>query len=133
MLRGRIDKDSRRVIGQVKEKSDTLHTAVLLEIASEESAGFQVHTHGAEDNGEVVRVTVVHALCRLDETCLSANLRSNFVVRETSSREDRDLLSTGNRVHGVNGRDTSRDHFFGVDLANQSLSHVFPAVVLTLE
>lgn len=40
---------------------------------------------------------------------------SYFIVRETSSREDGDLLSSGDTVHGVNGGDACLDHFLRVD------------------
>lgn len=65
-------------------------------------------------------MAVVHTLVRdallLDETCLSANLGSDFVVRKTGCRENGNLLATGNGVHGVDGRDTGGDHLLGVDL-----------------
>lgn len=108
--------DVRRVVRQVQEQGNSLHTAVLLEIASEESAGFQVDTHGTEDDGEVVRVIIVNALGGLDQTGLSADLGSNLVVGQTSGGEDGNLLTTSNRVHGINGRDTCRDHLLGVFL-----------------
>jgi hypothetical protein len=41
--------------------------------------------------------------------------KSHFVVRKTGGGENGNLLATGNGVHGVDGRDTSLDHFFGVD------------------
>lgn len=111
----------RRVVCQVEEQCDTLHTAVLLEVASEESTGLQVDTHGTEDNGEVVVMVVVYALGRLaNQTSLSTDLRGDFVVGKTGGGEDGNLLTTSDRVHRVNGRDTSRDHFFGVDLAKVS-------------
>lgn len=65
-------------------------------------------------------MAIVHALVGdtllLDETSLSANLGGNFVVRQTGGRENRNLLTTGNRVHGVDGRDTGGDHLLGVFL-----------------
>lgn len=110
----------RRVVRQVQEQGDTLHTAVLLEISCEETARLQVDTHSTENDGEVVGVAVVYALVNLgrstDQTGLSANLSGDFVVRKTGRGEDGDLLATGNRVHGVDGGDTSGDHLFGVDL-----------------
>jgi hypothetical protein len=108
---------SRRVVGQVQEQRDTLHAAVLLKVSCEEAARLQVDTHGTEDNGEVVLVAVVHALVGCaNQTGLSANLGGDFVVRQTGRGEDGDLLAAGNRVHRVDGRDTSRDHLFGVHL-----------------
>lgn len=110
----------RGVVGQVQEKSHTFQTAVLLEISGEESSGFQIYTHSSENNGEVVLMSIMCALIRyallLNQTSLSTNLGSNFVMWETGSREDGNLLSTSNRVHGIDGRDTSRDHLFRVDL-----------------
>lgn len=108
--------DVRRVVGQVQEQSDSLHTAILLKVASEESAGFQVDTHGTKDDGEVVVVVVVNALGGLDQTGLSTDLSGNLVVRKTSGREDGNLLTTSDRVHGVDGRDTGRNHLLGVFL-----------------
>jgi hypothetical protein len=108
--------DVRRVVGQVQEQSDSLHTAVLLKVASEKSGGFQVDTHGTEDDGEVLLVVIVDTLGRLDQTGLSTNLSGNLVVGQTGGREDGNLLTTSNRVHGVNGRDTGRDHLLGIFL-----------------
>jgi hypothetical protein len=111
----------RRVVCQVQEQGNTLHAAVLLEISCKESARLQVDTHGTEDDGEVVGVAVVHTLVdpgrSTDQAGLSANLGSDFVVGKTGGREDGDLLTTRNRVHGVDGRDTGGDHLLGVDLA----------------
>jgi hypothetical protein len=58
----------------------------------------------------------------LDKTSLSANLGSDVVVRQTGSGENGDLLSTGDRVHRVNGGDTGRDHLFGVFLSWSALN-----------
>lgn len=55
----------RRVVCQIQEECDTLHTAVLLEISCEEATGFQIDTHGTKDDGEVVLVSVVYALSGL--------------------------------------------------------------------
>lgn len=72
-------------------------------------------------------MAIVDALCRLlDQACLTTDLRGNLVVWKTSSGEDGDLLSSGNGVHGVDGRDTSRDHFFGVDLFSKKTANKQP-------
>ena len=55
----------RRVIRQVQEQGDTLHTAILLEISCEETTCFQVDTHSTENDREVVCVSVVDALVDL--------------------------------------------------------------------
>jgi hypothetical protein len=67
----------------------------------EESSSLHVDTHGSEDNGEVILVTIVYTLgsaWSVDETGLSTNLSSNVVVGQTSGTEDRDLLTSGNGV-----------------------------------
>lgn len=40
-----------------------------------------------------------------------------LVVRETCSREDGDLLASGDAVHAVDGRDAGLDHLLGVNAA----------------
>lgn len=108
----------RRIIGQVQEESDTFHGAVLFEILLEEAGGFHVDTHSTENDGEVVFVTIVDVLGGaklLNQTSLTTDLSSDFVVWETGSRENGDFLTTGNGIHGINGRDTGLDHFFRVN------------------
>ena len=112
----RLFQNLRRVVGQVQEQGGSLHRTVLLEITSEESAGLQVDTHSTKDDGEVVVVSIVNALVWSDKTSLSTNLSSDFVVRKTSGREDWNLLTTGNGVHGVDSGDTSGDHLLGIFL-----------------
>lgn len=108
---------SRRVVCQVQEQRDTLHATILLEIPCEEATCLQVDTHGTEDDGEVIVVVIVNALCGLsDQAGLSANLGSNLVVRQTGGGEDGDLLATSDGVHGIDGGDTGGDHFLGVHL-----------------
>ena len=112
----------RRIVGEVEEEGGAPQAAVLFEIAGEEAGGFQVHTHSGEYDSEVVLVAVVYALVAgtltLDETGLSANLGGNLVMRETGGGEDGNLLATGDRVHGVDGGNTSRDHLLGVHLVD---------------
>lgn len=43
--------------------------------------------------------------------------RSHLVMRQPSSREDGNLLPSGNAVHAVDGRDTGLNHLLGVDTA----------------
>jgi hypothetical protein len=113
-------RDLRRIVGQVQEQSDTLQTSILLEISGEETSSFQVDTHSSKDNREILLVSIMCTLIRdtllLNQTSLSTNLSSDFVMRETGSGENWNLLSTGNRVHRIDSRDTGGDHFFGVDL-----------------
>jgi hypothetical protein len=112
-----MDPYLRRVVRQVEEQRDALHTAVLLEIPREEATCLQIHTHGTENNGEVIVVVIVYALGRLsNQTGLSANLSGDFVVRQTGSGEDGNLLATGDGVHGVNSGDSGGDHFLRVHL-----------------
>lgn len=107
----------RRIIGQVQEQRDPLHTTILLEITSEETARLQIHTHGTKDNAEILLMVVMRALVLLlllHQPCLSTNLRRNLVVRQTGGGEDGDFLATRDGVHGVDGGDAGGDHFFGV-------------------
>lgn len=107
----------RWIIGQVQEKRDPLHASVLFKIFSKESARLQVDTHGAEHDREIVLMTVVHGFvwC-VDQAGLPTDLSSNLIVRKTCGGENRDLLPSSNGIHSVDGGDTGRDHFFGVDL-----------------
>jgi hypothetical protein len=123
----------RRIIRQVQEKRHSFQRSILLEISSKETTGFQVDTHSCKNDRKVLLMTVVNILCgTLNKTCLTANLRSDFIVRETGSGKDWDFLATSfkpsveqpgrpclekrtNRVHRIDGTDTSRDHFLGID------------------
>ena len=49
------------------------------------------------------------------EACIWRNGGTYFVVRETCGGEDGDLLAAGDGVHGVDSRNTSLDHLFGVN------------------
>ena len=126
----------RGIIGQVQKQGHSLHTAILLEVTSKETTGFHVNTHGSEDNREVLLVIIVDTLRRLlDQTGLTTDLRGNLVVWKTSGGEDGDLLSSGNGVHGVDSGNTSRNHFFGVDLFERKeqssatgIKHSFPGI-----
>jgi hypothetical protein len=40
---------------------------------------------------------------------------THFIVRKTSGGKDGNFLTTGNGVHGVNGGDTSLNHFFRIN------------------
>uniref|UniRef100_A0A2M4D215 Putative secreted protein n=1 Tax=Anopheles darlingi TaxID=43151 RepID=A0A2M4D215_ANODA len=113
---GRNDTLDGRIVGQVQEQAHVLHGTVLFEVLLEESGRLHVHTHSGEHDGKVVLVLIQHRLTRLlHQTGLTTDLGSDFVVRQTGSREDGNLLSTGDRVHHIDGRDTGLNHFLGVD------------------
>lgn len=77
-----------RVVSQVKEQDNLGHSAVLLEVLTEVPGSLHVDTHRSEHDGELLDgVTLVH------QTGLSANLGGDLVVRQTSRREERNLLS----------------------------------------
>mmetsp|Transcript_12047 Transcript_12047/g.33351 ORF Transcript_12047/g.33351 Transcript_12047/m.33351 type:complete len:393 (-) Transcript_12047:710-1888(-) len=125
---------NRRIVRQVEEKDDLLQRAVLLEILLEEGRRLHVHSHGSEDDGEVLlllpslsrgrlteevdlRLGVAVGLLAvrvLHQTSLPANLGSDFVVRETSRREQRNLLTSCDGVHHVDRRDSRLNHLLGV-------------------
>ena len=76
------DTFNRRVVGKVKEESDTVERAVLLKVLLEEACSLHVHTHSGEDNGEVVFVAVVHVFCgTLDKAGLAHNLGGDLGER----------------------------------------------------
>mmetsp|Transcript_19577 Transcript_19577/g.35526 ORF Transcript_19577/g.35526 Transcript_19577/m.35526 type:complete len:303 (+) Transcript_19577:852-1760(+) len=102
-----------RIIGQVKKEGSTLHGTTFLEIGTEETSSFHVHSHGTEHNGEIL-LMAIHGVLLLNKRGLTGNLGSDFVVRKTGGRKDRNLLSACHRVHHINGRDTSLDHGLGV-------------------
>merc|ERR1719491_1072387 len=110
---GRDDPLNGRVVGQVEEQGSALHSAALLEVAAEKPGGFHVHSHGAEDDGEVLLVRVLSVL-ETDERRLASDLSGHLVVGQTCRREDGDLLPTRHGVHHVDGRDTRLDHRLGV-------------------
>ena len=115
----------RWVVGVVEEERDAIERAILLEVLAEEAGGLHIDTHGSKDDREVVFVAIVHVFCRaFDEACLSTDLsgnlegwrilefhrikslgnkRAHFVMRQAGSRKYRNLLSTGNGIHDVNG------------------------------
>ena len=101
------------VVGVVHEEDDTVHGAVHLELLLEETSGLQVDTHSGEDQSEILIGVIQHILA-LDEGGLTADLGTNVVVRETGSGEKRNLLSSGNRGHGIDGGDTRLDHFLWI-------------------
>jgi hypothetical protein len=68
----------------VHEKDHSIHGAVDLEVSLEESGSLKVDSHGSENDGEVLLVVVVDILT-LYKRGLSADLGSDFVVRETGS------------------------------------------------
>mmetsp|Transcript_12769 Transcript_12769/g.19325 ORF Transcript_12769/g.19325 Transcript_12769/m.19325 type:complete len:357 (-) Transcript_12769:206-1276(-) len=103
------------IVGQVEKQGDTLEGTVLFEILLEKARSFHIHTHGSKHDGKIVFVVVNHtSLFQFDQTCLATDLRCNLIVWQTSRREKRDLLTTRNGVHRINGRDTSLDHFFRI-------------------
>mmetsp|Transcript_9925 Transcript_9925/g.23506 ORF Transcript_9925/g.23506 Transcript_9925/m.23506 type:complete len:392 (-) Transcript_9925:217-1392(-) len=101
------------IVGEVEEKGRALHGTGLLEIGAEETGGLHVDTHGTEDDGEVLLVSIDGVLL-LDEGGLAGNLGGDLVVGKTGGGEDRDLLSTSDGVHDVDGGDTGLDHGLGV-------------------
>ena len=101
------------IVGKVEEKGRALHGTGFLEVGAEETGGFHVHAHGTEDDGEVLLVSIDGVLL-LDERGLTGNLGGDLIVGKTGGGEDGDLLSTGDRVHDVNGGDTGLNHGLGV-------------------
>jgi hypothetical protein len=103
----------------IHEKNNSVHGTIGLEIFFEESSSLEVDTHCCENDSEVVFTAInnifVQVSTRLfDKGSLSTNLGTDSGVGETGRGEERNLLTTGNRGHGINGGDTSLDHLFGI-------------------
>lgn len=106
----------RRIVCQVQEQCDPLKGTILLKITSKETSRFTINTHSCKHDGEIVFMVIMNAFgWTLDQTSLTTNLCSNFVVRQTSGREDGDFLSSSNRVHSIDGRDTCWYHLLRID------------------
>ena len=96
-----------------------LHGAAFFEVGSKEAGSLHVHAHGAEDNSKVILVRVYGGLSVLHERGLATDLCRHFVVRQTCSGEEGDLLSSRHGVHGVNGGNTCLDHCLRVVAAGR--------------
>jgi hypothetical protein len=73
--------NSRRIIGQVHEQSDSIQTTVLLEVLLEESGCLHVDSHGTKNDGEIIGVTVMNTLGgsrSVNQTRLTTDLSSNL-------------------------------------------------------
>mmetsp|Transcript_17593 Transcript_17593/g.38076 ORF Transcript_17593/g.38076 Transcript_17593/m.38076 type:complete len:323 (-) Transcript_17593:344-1312(-) len=110
---GGNDTFNRRIVCQVQEQGGTLHGTTLLEIGSEKTGSFHIHSHSTKHNGEVLLVRI-SGILQLNEGGLTGNLSGNLIMGQSSSRKNGDFLSTGNRVHDINGRNTSLDHGLGI-------------------
>jgi len=89
-----------RVIRQVQEKHDALKGACGLELRHEVRRLAVRDAHRAEHDGELLTA---------DDACLPDDLRGELIGRKTRTREDRQLLSTDERVEPVDGRDACLD------------------------
>ena len=96
-----------------KFSNGVFHRAGFLKIVTEETRSLHVHTHrGEDDRKRLLRVIGGGALgTLLDQTGLPADLRGDLVVRQARGREERDLLASGDRGHGVDSRNARLDHF----------------------
>jgi hypothetical protein len=91
----------RWIRSQIDKESTVGDTATFLKVLLEETSSLHVDTHGGEHDGEVVLVAIMNTLGSprpSDETGLTTDLGSNFVVGKTRSTEDGNLLPTSDRV-----------------------------------
>lgn len=101
------------IVGQVHEQDDTVHGTVHLEVSLEETSSLHIDTHSGEDEGEVLLRVIMHVLV-LDQGGLTTNLGTNGIVRQTSGGEERNLLTTSDGVHDIDGGDSCLNHLLGV-------------------
>mmetsp|Transcript_28914 Transcript_28914/g.70484 ORF Transcript_28914/g.70484 Transcript_28914/m.70484 type:complete len:305 (+) Transcript_28914:751-1665(+) len=104
---------NRRVICKVQEEHGPRHGSSSLEIILEIACSLLVHTHSAEDNGEVF-LGFVDPVGSLDQRRVSTNLCRNLIVRKTSTGEQWDFLSASDRTHHVNSANSRLYHFLGI-------------------
>ncbi len=90
------------IVGEVHEEHNILHRAVLLEISPEETRDLHIDSHSGEHDSEVL-AGVIEGVLSGDERRLPANLSTDLIMGKTVSREKRDLLTTSNRVHDIDG------------------------------
>jgi len=102
------------IVSEIEEKNDFLHGTIGFEILSEESSNLHVHTHCTENDGEVIIGMIEHILS-LDERCLTHDLCTDFVMWQTVGREQRNLLTSSNRSHAIDSRNTSLNHFLRIN------------------
>ena len=102
------------IISKIEEKNDFLHGTIGLEILSEESSNFHVHTHCTENDGEVI-IRMIEDILSLNERCLTHDLCTDFVMWQTICREQRNLLTSSNGSHAIDSRNTSLNHFLRVN------------------
>ena len=102
------------IISKIEEKNDFLHGTIVLEILSEESSNFHVHTHCTENDGEVI-IRMIEDILSLNERCLTHDLCTDFVMWQTICREQRNLLTSSNGSHAIDSRNTSLNHFLRVN------------------
>jgi len=102
------------IISKIEEKNDFLHGTIGLEILSEESSNFHVHSHCTENDGEVI-IRMIEDILSLNERCLTHDLCTDFVMWQTICREQRNLLTSSNGSHAIDSRNTSLNHFLRVN------------------
>ena len=117
ILRLVLDRVRRNVgsLARFKNNVDSFQTAILFEIGLEESSCFHVDTHCSKNDGEIVFMHIMDIFTMFDQACLTTDLCCDFVVRKTSSRENGQLLPSGDRVHAIYGRYPRLYHFLRVD------------------
>ena len=90
------------VVGVVHEKNNSIHGSINLEISLEESSSLKIDTHSSKNNTEVL-IRVIKDIFALNKRSLPTDLRTNLIMRKTSGREERNLLTSGDTSHGING------------------------------
>jgi hypothetical protein len=79
---------SRWIRSQVDKESTVTDTATLFKVLLKESGCFHVDTHGGENDGEIVLVSVMNTFSSTgsaNQTSLSTDLSSNLLSAHTNS------------------------------------------------
>ena len=96
----------RRVIGQIDKQYRTVNRTGFLKAFNEEVGFFKSNTHGGKNNGKVF-------ICS-ENLGLPCNLGCQLGMGQTGCRENRQLLSTNQRVQTIDCRHSRLNKFFRI-------------------
>ena len=99
-----------RIIGQVQEERCLAQRPTLYKRVLEEIGSVVGDAQGDKDDGKLS--------LSFGDLSLARNLGGQFVVRQTRSGKDGQLLPTYQRVHAVDGRHPSLDKVLGIDASH---------------
>ena len=103
-----------RMVSMIHEKDYSVHWSVNFEISFEKSSSCQVYSHCCEHNSKIF-IGMVEHIFTFDESSLSTNLGTNFIVGKSCSWEQWNLLSSCDWSHAIYCGNSSLNHFFWIN------------------